>query len=40
LDTCAKCAGKTKIKADEASAVVIKELWKRLRKIHSLRAVE
>jgi hypothetical protein len=34
LESCAKSAGKTKIKADEASAVVIKEVWKRLRKTH------
>ena len=39
LESCAKEVGNERITADEASAI-IRELWKRLRKTHSLRAVE
>ena len=40
MASCTKAAGKEKMKADEASAIIIRELWERLRKTHSLRAVE
>lgn len=40
LESCAQAIGKRKIQKGEASAVIIEELWRRLRKTHSLRAVK
>jgi hypothetical protein len=40
LESCAKAARKDKIHEDEASALIIREVWKKLRETHSLRAVK
>jgi hypothetical protein len=40
LESCAKSAGKTRIKADEASAVIIGQVWNKLRQLHSFRVID
>jgi len=39
LHDCQKVSGKTFMQPEESSSVIIKELWKRLRKTHKKRAV-
>jgi hypothetical protein len=39
LESCAKAAGKEKIHVDEASSIIIRELWNRLKITHAIRAV-
>jgi hypothetical protein len=40
LESCAKAARKDKIHEDEAPALIIREVWKKLRETYSLRAVK
>jgi Circularly permutated YpsA SLOG family len=40
LESCAQALGKDKIREAQAPAVIIKELWKKLRETHSLRSVK
>jgi hypothetical protein len=40
LESCAKAAGKDKIHPDEASSIIIKELWNRLKTTHAMRAIK
>ena len=40
LESCARRAGKSRVNENEAAAIILKELWRRLRESHSLRAVK
>jgi hypothetical protein len=40
MASCRKVAGESALHEDEASALIIKELWKKLRETHVLRPVE
>ena len=40
LDDCRKVSGNTFIQPEEASLVIIKELWKRLKKTHRMRMIK
>jgi hypothetical protein len=40
LTSCCLIAGRTEVHQDEASSIIIRELWKRLRETHRLRVVK
>ena len=40
LESCARSVGKSRVNQEEAAAIIMKELWRRLRVSHSLRAVK
>ena len=40
LDDCRKVSGKTVMPPEEASLVIIRELWKRLKKTHRMRVIK
>jgi hypothetical protein len=40
LKSCAKAAGKKKIHPDDASSIIINELWNRLKTTHAMRAIK
>jgi hypothetical protein len=40
VESCAKAAGKDKIHQDEASCIIIKEVWNRLKTTHAIRAIK
>jgi hypothetical protein len=40
MTSCCFFAKKEKVQEDEASSIIIDELWKRLRKTHKMRVVE
>jgi hypothetical protein len=39
-ESCAKAAGKDKIHPDEASSIIIKELWNKLKSTHAIRPIK
>jgi hypothetical protein len=40
MTSCCFIAKKDKVSEDEASSIIIKELWKRLRETHRIRVIE
>jgi len=40
LDDCCKVTGYEKLNPDEAAGIIVKEMWKKLRETHKLRAVK
>jgi hypothetical protein len=40
VESCAKAVGKEKIHEDEASSIIIKELWNRLKTTHAIRPIK